>query len=150
MPRPTTTLQRTDLLEAKDRNARSQGPRTQRESDLQPPTKKKRSSLQKFVNFPKKLSVLRKKNDFKKFLQALSYSPRQNKTGHDLGPFSTSQKIVLSSSRKQDIFEDLKASSPRTWLARLRTSKCVLKNALEAKNFLRDYISVLYKCSVIL
>ena len=39
------------------------------------------------------------------FLQVLWRSSRPYKIGHDLGPFSTSQKIVLSSSRRQGIFE---------------------------------------------
>ena len=34
-PRPKTALPRTDPFEAKDRHARGQGPRTERESDLQ-------------------------------------------------------------------------------------------------------------------
>ena len=56
------------------------------------------------------------------FSQALRRSPRQNKIGHDLGLFSTSQKIVLSSSRGLSIFKDLQASRPRarTLLSRLR------------------------------
>ena len=41
------------------------------------------------------------------FSQALRRSSKQNKVGHDLGPFSTSQKIVLSSSQEHGIFEDL-------------------------------------------
>ena len=50
-PRPRTAFPRTDPLEAKDRNARGQGPRTQSASALQ---KKKRSSQKFFRQSPKK------------------------------------------------------------------------------------------------
>ena len=43
------------------------------------------------------------------------------KNGYDLGPFSTNQKIVLSSSRGRGIFEDLQAW-PRPW-----ASNCILE-----------------------
>ena len=58
-------LPRTDPLEAKNRNARGQGqgPRTQRGTDLKKKTKK-RSLLQKFVNFSKKNSGVLKKKVF--------------------------------------------------------------------------------------
>ena len=55
-----------------------------------------------------------KKKVFKNFfLQVLLRAPRKNNIAHDLGQFSTSQKIVLSSSREQGIFEDLQGSRPR-------------------------------------
>ena len=69
-PRPRTTLLRTDPLEAKDRNAQGQEPRTQHGSHLRKKrsslqnfrrSQKKWSSLRKFVNFPKNSGVLKKK-----------------------------------------------------------------------------------------
>ena len=102
-PRPRTHLPRTDILEAKDRNSRDQRQRRNAEVIL-----KKRSSLRNFVNFPENSSVLQEKIVFKcklyalwrlqalctlyTPLQALWRSSRRNKIGHDLGPFSTSQK----------------------------------------------------------
>ena len=71
------------------------------------------------------------------FSQALWRSPRRNKIGHDLGPFSISQKIVLSSSREQVIFEDLQASRPRP-----RASNCVIEEVVEAKYVLEESTSV--------
>ena len=68
-PRP-----RTDPLEAKDRNARGQGLRTQRASVFQ------KKSLLKFT------------------ARSLARSPRRRKKkGHDLGLFFTNHKIVLFS-----------------------------------------------------
>ena len=102
-PRPRTAFSRTDTLEAKDRNARGQGPRTQAQvlskkkslhknfsGDLQ---KKKRSSQKFFKQSPLK-------NVFQKIFQAL----------HKILTF---QKIVLSSSRGQANFRGLEASRPR-------------------------------------
>ena len=111
-PRPRTAFPRTDTLEAKDRNARGQGPRTQSASALQ---KKKKRSSQKFF----KRSPL--KNVFQKIFQAL----------HKILTF---QKIVLSSSRGQANFRGLEASRPRprTWPSRPRTSKCVLEDSTSA------------------
>ena len=80
-PRPRTALPRTDLLEAKDKNARGQGPRTQ----AQVLSKKKKDGLQK--NF---LAISRK-NRFQKIFLAL----------HKL---LTTLKIVLSSSQGQANF----------------------------------------------
>ena len=97
--------------------------------------KKKRSSLPKFVNFPKIQAFFRRKISSKMFLQALWRSPRQNKIGHDLNPFSTSQKIVLSSSRGQGIFEDLQASRPRT-------SNCVLEDFTSAIHICVNGLSI--------
>ena len=51
-PRPRTAFPRTDTLEAKDRNAQGQGPRTQSASALQ--KKKKRSSQKFFKRSPRK------------------------------------------------------------------------------------------------
>ena len=93
-PRPRTAFPRTDTLEAKNRNARGQGPRTQNASALQKKkvfteifqaiSKKKRSSQKFFKRSPQK-------NVFQKIFQAL----------HKI---LTNQKIVLSSSRGQANF----------------------------------------------
>ena len=98
-PRPRTAFPRTDTLEAKNRNARGQGPRTQSASalqkkkkglhknfsgDLQEQKKKKRSSQKFFKRSPLK-------NVFQKIFQAL----------HKILTF---QKILLSSSRGQANF----------------------------------------------
>ena len=61
----------------------------------------------------------KKKIFARKFASSLACSSN----AHDLGKFSASQKIVLSSSRRQGIFEDLQASRPRP-----RTSNCVLED----------------------
>ena len=52
-------------------------------------------------------SVLQEKMSSKFFSQALWRSLRRNNIGHELGPSSTSQKIVLSSSREQGHFRGL-------------------------------------------
>ena len=100
-PRPRTAFPRTDTLEAKDRNARGQGPRTQ--AQVLPP-QKKRSSQKFFKRSPQK-------NVVQKIFQAL----------HKI---LTIQKIVLSSSRGKANFRGLEASRPRS-----RTSKCVLEDS---------------------
>ena len=82
-PRPRTALPRTDPLEAKDRNARGQEPRTQ----AQVLSKKKRSSKKIFRRS-------QEKTVFQKIFQAL----------HKL---FTTQKIVLSSSRVRGNFQGL-------------------------------------------
>ena len=94
-PRPTTQKNprprpRTDPLEAKDRNGRGQGPRTQ----AQVLSKKKWSSQKFFKRSPRK-------NVFQKIFQAL----------HKI---LTIQKTLLSSSRGQANFRGLVASKPRT------------------------------------
>ena len=89
-PRPRTAFPRTDTLEAKDRNAQGQGPRTQ----AQVLSKKKKV-------FTKILQAISIKNVFQKIFQAL----------HKI---LTIQKIVLSSSRGQANFRGLEASRPRT------------------------------------
>ena len=78
-----------------------------------------------------------KKMSSKFFSQPLWRSSRRNKIVHDLGSFSTSQKIVLSSSRERGIFKDLLASRPRT-------PNCVLEEVLEAKDVLEDSTSKNY------
>ena len=123
--RPRTAFPRTDTLEAKDRNARGQGPRTQ----AQVLSKKKKKGLYK--NF---LSDLQKRRSSQKFFKQ---SPQKNvfqKNFQPLLKILTIQKIVLSSSQGQANFRGLEASRPRT-------SKCVLEDVLEAKNVLKDSTS---------
>ena len=83
-------LQRTDRLEAKDRNVRGQGPRTQAQALF----KKKRSSDKIFRQS-------QKKTVFQKIFQPLR-------------KLLTTLKIELSSSRGQTNFRGLEASRPRT------------------------------------
>ena len=85
-------------------------------------SKNKKVFAQKFAIF---LETSRVKNFFSQILWRV---PRRNNIARDLR--STSQKIVLSSSRRQGIFEDLQSSRPRT-------SNCVL----EAKDVLEDSTS---------
>ena len=127
-PWPRTAFPRTDTLDAKDRNARGQEPRTQAQvlskkkglhknfsGDLQ----KKRSSQKFFKRSPRK-------HVFQKIFQAL----------HKI---LTIQKLVLSSSEGQASFRGLEASRPRP-----RTSKCVL----EAKDVLEDSTSAIDNASL--
>ena len=103
-PRPRTAFPRTDPLEAKDRNAQGQGPRTQ--AQVLP---KKKKSLHK--NFSGDLQ--KKKRSSQKFFKR---SPRKNvyqKIFQALLKILTIQKIVLSSSRGQANFRGLEASRPR-------------------------------------
>ena len=87
-------------LEAKDRNAQGQGPRTQRASFL-----KKKGLRTKIAHFPQ---------NFRRFPQTNKYIKKEGfraenrkffvkfqtkKKYHDLGPFLTNQKIVLSSAK---------------------------------------------------
>ena len=78
---------------------------------------------------------------FKFFSQALWPSSRLNKIGHNLDPiFSTSQKIVLSLSEGQSIFEDLRVS-------RTRTSDCVLEDSTSGvKHDISLLSTVLHSC----
>ena len=129
-PRPRTAFPRTDTLEAKDRNARGQGPRTQSASALQ----KKKKGLHK--NFSGDLQKKKKKKVFTKIFQR---SPLKNvfqKIFQALYKILTFQTIVLSSSRGQAKFRGLEASRPRP-----RTSKSVLEDVLEAKDVLEDSTS---------
>ena len=71
------------------------------------PPPKKKVFAKTFANFPQKSCV----KIF--FSQVLWRAPRRNYIAHDLRSFSTGQKIVLSSSRGQGIFEDLQGSRPR-------------------------------------
>ena len=102
-PRPRTAFPRTDTQEAKDRNARGQGPRTQAQ-------------------------VLSKKKVFTKIFQAISTKNFFQKLFQALHKILTIQKVVQSSSRGQANFRGLGASRPKP-----RTSKCVLeaKDVLE-------------------
>ena len=120
-PRPRTAFPRTDTLEAKDRIARGQGPRTQ--AQVRSPKKKK--GLRK--NFSGDLKKKKKKRFLQKFFKR---SPRKNvfqKIFHALYKILTIQKILLSSSRGQANFRGLEASRPRP-----RTSKSVLEDSISA------------------
>ena len=113
-PRPSTDFPRTDPLEAKDRNARGQEPRTQRASVFQKKVfpQKNYKFLRKFRRSPKKTT--KKQQGFHKVsAKSLASSKTKSKNGHDLGPFPTNQKIELSSSRAPGIFEDLQISRQR-------------------------------------
>ena len=84
-------------------------------------SRKNKVLAQKVANFPQNSGDLHKTKIFaQKFASSLACSSN----AHDLGKFSASQKIVLSSSRRQGIFEDLQASRPRP-----RTSNCVLEDS---------------------
>ena len=120
-PRPRTAFPRTDTLEAKDRNARDQGPRTQSASALQ---KKKglhknfSGDLQKKKGLHKNFSGdLKKKKKTKRSSQKFfKRSPLKNvfqNIFQALHKILTFQKIVLSSSRGQANFRGLEASRPR-------------------------------------
>ena len=69
---------------------------------------------------PKKRSSSRKKS------QSLHKISGVEKNGHDLGPFSTNQKIVLYSTEDKAFSEKASRPSPRT-------SKCVLEDSTSAK-----------------
>ena len=118
-PRPRTAFPRTDTLEAKDRNARGQGPRTQ----AQVLSRKKKVFTKIFQ------AISKKKKIFTKIFQAISTKNVFQKIFQALHKILTIQKIVLSSSN----FRGLEASRPRT-------SKCVL----EAKDVLEDSTSGIY------
>ena len=125
-PRPRT--QKKSEAKAKDslsenKHSRCQGqecsrprPRAKDTSASPIQNKKKRSSQKFFKPSPQK-------NVFQKIFQAL----------HKI---LTIQKLVLSSSRGQANFRGLEASRPRP-----KTSKCVLKDVLEAKDVLGDSTS---------
>ena len=105
---------------------------------------------QKNRKFSRKLrpsSKIKIKRFHKVSERSLSSSKTKNKNVHDLGPFSTGQRIMLLSSRGQGIFEDLQASRPSTRRSRRRsrprTSNCVLEDVLEAKDVLEDSTSAM-------
>ena len=135
-PRPRTAFPRTDTLEAKDRNARGQGPRTQSASALQ---KKKKKGLHKNFSGDLKKKKKKKKRSSQKFFKRSSLKNVFQKIFQALHKILTFQKIVLSSSRGQANFRGLEASRPRP-----RTSKCVLEDVLEAKDVLEDSTSDVY------
>ena len=131
-PRPRTAFPTTDTLEAKDRNARGQGPRTQ----AQVLSKKKKVFTKIFQaistkkRFPKNFSSdLHKKTFSKKFFKR---SPQKNvfqKIFQALHKILTIQKILLSSSRGEANFRGLEASRPRP-----RTSKSVKCKSPPSRN----------------
>ena len=121
-PRPRTAFPRTDTLEAKDRNARDQGPRTQSQV-LSKKKKKKKKKKGLHKNFS---GDLQKKKVFTKIFQAISKKKRSSQKFFKRSPLKnvfqnifqalhkilTFQKIVLSSSRGQANFRGLEASRP--------------------------------------
>ena len=119
-PRPRTAFPRTDTLEAKDRNARGQGPRTQ----ARVLSKKKKRSSQKF--FRRSQKQKQKKKVFTKIFQAISAKKRFPKNFSSASQNFNNSKILLSSSRGLANFRGLEASRPRP-----RTSKSVLEDVLE-------------------
>ena len=115
-------------LETKTKNTkkfRGQGPRTQAQ-------RSPKKCLQHF--FSGDLHLRKTKKVFAIFsARFLAFSNK----------ISTVQKIVLSSSRRQGNFWGLEALRPRT-------SKCVLKDVLEAKDVLEDSISVYYSYRLVI
>ena len=109
-------LRRTDPLEAKDRNAQGQGPRTQAQVSC-----KKKSSKKSF-------QAISKKKGLQNFFQAFSSKKRLLKVFFRRPTkFQPFKKSVLSLSRGQGIFQGLEASRPRT-------SKCVLEDSTSGAN----------------
>ena len=86
-PKPSTALPRTDLLEAMDKNAQGQGPRTHAQVFY----KKKKKKIKIKKSFSKKFSGHLQKKVFRKIFQAF----------HKILLF---QKTVLSLSRVQGNF----------------------------------------------
>ena len=103
-PRPRTAFPRTDTLEAKDRNARGQGPRTQ----AQVLSKKKKKGLHK--NFSGDLQNKKKRSSQKFFKRSPQKNVFQN-IFQALHKILTIQKILLSSSRGQANFRGLEAKA---------------------------------------
>ena len=102
IPRPGTFLPKTDPLEAND------------QGHFAKVISKKKVFDPKLRKFFENFKWSTGKKVFKNILQGRWRAPRQNLIGHDLDPFSTSQKIVLSSSRGYGIYEDLQAFRSRT------------------------------------
>ena len=137
MPTPRTALSRTDPLEPKDKNARGQGPRTQCRGSCSP---KKKRSLKSFSGDLKKRKGLQK--FFSGDLQLRKTNKGRRKFSARFMAFSnkisTVQKIVLSSSRGQGNFEDLRPGQGLDLRGPTpRTSKWVL----QAKDVLEDSTS---------
>ena len=116
-------IPKTDPLEAKDRNARGQG----QEPRTQPQVLSKKRVFRKFFRAISKKKVFRKK-----FSGDLHEKTVFQKIFQVLHKLLTTQKIVLSSSRKQRNFRGIEGSRPRP-----RSSKCVL----EAKDVCEDSTS---------
>ena len=93
------------MLEAKDTTSRC-FPSKKKVFD------QKNRNFREIQTFSYKINKQMKTKDLQNFpARFLTCSSKKN--GHDLGPFSTNQKIVLSSSREQGILQDLQASRPR-------------------------------------
>ena len=92
-PRTRTDFARTDPLEAKVTNVRGQGPRIQRASVSQ-----KKKIFEYFPrNFKSSQKSKQKKRSLLIYREVSGVLQDQEKNGDNLGPFSTNQKIVLSS-----------------------------------------------------
>ena len=113
-PRPRTAISRTDplearteILKAKDKNARDQGPRTQAQVFSKKKGLQKNFSGEKGLKnyFFRRSPIEENKKGLRKFsARFLGFSNK----------ISTVQKIVLSSSRGQGNFRGLEALRPRT------------------------------------
>ena len=104
-----TALLRTDPLEAKDKNARGQGPRTQAQV------------------------LSKKKKVFKIFFRSITRKSRFPKNFSGASQTFNKSKNSAVLKARTGHFGGLEASRPRlrTWPSRPRTSKCVLKDVLE-------------------
>ena len=103
-PRPRTTLARTDSLEAKDRNAQGQGPRSQGHKRSQ-----KKKVLKKFYQ------AISKKKILKSFFLAISKKKRSSKNFFRRSPVK--KRILKFFSGDLQNFNNLKKSvvlKPRT------------------------------------
>ena len=105
-------MPRTGMLEVK---AEDQGHNAQvfLKKGLRPKAPQIFGEIQAFSNI---------KSFHKVYARSLASSKTKNKNAHDLGPFSTNQIIVLSSSWRRGIFEDMQAFRPRLQTVSSRTS----------------------------
>ena len=131
-------------FEAKDRPSRGQGQEPRKQTQVF--FEKKKSSKFFSGNLKKKVfkNFFQAKQVFKKFFSGDLYLRKPKKRSLQIfcgvsGVFQRNfngSKIVLSSSRGQGNFRGLEASRPRT-------SKCVLKDVLEAKDVLEGSTSAI-------
>ena len=133
-PRAQTKKSKAKDTPSEDRPSRGQGQecsRTKYTTRKCSPKKKKKRNFEMFL---KKYSS---KNDLQNYFSLVFWlAPRRNNIAHDLGPFSTSKKVGLSTSRGQGILKNLQAS--RTWPSkpRPRTSNiCVLEDTTSDQRF---------------
>ena len=122
-PRPRIALPRTDLLEAKDRNARGEGPRTQAQ-------------------------VFSKKKGLHKFFRRSPKTRSPKIFSGDLQNFSNSKNTALFSSRGQGNFRGLEASRPRTSKCVLEDSTYVYGSSL--LTLMLDFLQIFFNQCVII